>query len=145
MKYAIHLWLSFMLLLTLPFWMACSKTTATAPMIDCITHYDSLLLHEGDTVQIQGTFFKYNGMPQFGAQNANYIPSIFLADDSTPRLFIHGEMEPGRMDSLDGKQVTMQGVFYTEEQLLSGDPPWASRRTGSWLYEVSDLQVVGNG
>jgi hypothetical protein len=135
-------WLPISLLLTLPFWMACPHSSAAVPMNDFITRYDSLLGHDGDTVQIQGIFVKYNAMPQFGPGNAYYLPGILLENDSVPKLYLAQEMSEREMDTLDGKQVTCTGVFSKEERLHPGDPPWASRRTGSWLYDLADLTVL---
>jgi hypothetical protein len=106
-----------------------------------ITRYDSLLGHEGATVLVAGTFVKHNAMPQFGESNAVYRAGILMEGDSVPRLFLFEEMPLPEMGRLNGKKVTVSGVFAKEQRLGPDDPPYTSRMSGSWLYEVKGLTV----
>lgn len=122
--------------------LACQKPNSQMPEVTAITRYDSLLSHEGDTVQVIGTFIKHNAMPQFGESNAVFRPGILMEGDSLPKLFLFREMGLAEMDSLDGKKVMVSGVFAREQRLGPDDPPHAARMSGSWLYEVEGLVAV---
>jgi hypothetical protein len=130
------LWLHCLCWLVLPLLSACQQNPSMINSNEYITRYEDLIATEGDTVHIKGTFNKYNIMPQFGPTNAYFISGILLEGDTIPRLFLHKKVEAQQMDSLDGQVVILTGVFSKEQRLEPGDPPHASRMTGSWLYDV---------
>jgi hypothetical protein len=100
------------------------------------------LPHQDDTVQVTGIYLKYNAVPGPDGSNPVYRAGILMEGDSLPKVFLFDETVAGARASLNGKRITLSGVFAKEQRLLPGDPPYASRMNGSWLYDVADLKVL---
>ena len=125
-----------------PGWLACQTPSSKMNDPEIITRYEALLSQEDKAVTLRATFIKYNALPQFGEANADYRPGILLEGDTIPSLFLHELPEGFDLNGLNGKKIKVRGIFSLEERPIEGDPPFASKRSGSWLYEVTDLEIL---
>jgi hypothetical protein len=131
-----------LLLVLSPAGLACQNHNSKMPESKIITNFEDLLSYEGEMVTIHGIFVHYNAIPHFGKANGDFRAGILMEGDSLPRLFLFDPPESFDPKDADGEPVEVRGVFYQEERPIEGDPPYASKRSGSWLYDVKEVVQV---
>ena len=101
-----------------------------------ITQSADLPQQDSVPVRLKGQYVKFNPLPNLKSSNPPWRAGLVFSDETEPNLFLELPRPDGEMEALNGKEVTLSGIFYTEQPLNPDDPPFASRLSGKWIYQV---------
>ena len=107
-----------------------------------ITAFEQLASSDGKPVTVVGTYRLHDPVPQLKRDPPFYLSAIVLDGDPRPRLFLQQPRPDGEQQKLADKRVQVIGVFHRTQPRPPGDPPYSATFSGSWLYDITQLEPV---
>lgn len=96
---------------------------------------------DGQVVMVKGNYVKYDPLPEFKHDDKPILAGILLEGDQRPRLFLEQPRPGNELNELNGKNVIVKGNFHVIQPVGEGAEEHAARLAGSWLYDISVLDV----